>query len=507
MGAPGVTQGSNLPVVFSTNFDDISGGTAGSISKNYVRKTSSTYVKFYVKCVELTSASATSFATYTLSYVLDSGVSKVVGDSYTAYSNPFILIEGLAAGAHALTVTCTENKASITATNPAAATVETDPLILNWIVDTAGAPTVTIGTKPATYSSVTSQESFTFTSSRIQDNYGTLAWTCYFQTFAGTWFACGTAGATTSGTSLNVVGVADGVYTFKVKSTVTPTTAVGAGNVFFYSDLGTLVGEAEYTWTRDITPPELAVTTTPALKSQWVTGKTAKFEFGCKSTTNEVSCTYMCSFDGKNSADYASTTATPGFFACTSPLYLNVKSTTTHSFQSYSVDAAGNPSVYSSIYPFYSDGTTPDVMFGAVDESQTSVAATLNSGATGQYYATDDSKTTTGVAMHAAGSTIIAAPVIDNVQFMATNDIACDSLTPGATACTASAPKTSSSYYTVFQFPYAPATSVYQLAGTYGAILSEQKVNGKYFYNVVDTTNANAGRMNYYCSHPEMTSV
>jgi len=61
-----------------------------------------------------------------------------------------------------------------------------------------------------------------------------------------------------------------------------------------------------------------------------------------------------------------------------------------------------------------------------------------------------------------------------------------------------------SSYHTVLQFPYDPAKAVYELDGTYGAILAMKQVNSKFYYNVLDTTNADFGTLNFECSHPEM---
>merc|ERR1712070_1160575 len=63
---------------------------------------------------------------------------------------------------------------------------------------------------------------------------------------------------------------------------------------------------------------------------------------------------------------------------------------------------------------------------------------------------------------------------------------------------------TDTTWATVFQFKYSPSTAVYELAdGYYGAILGSKKVNDKWYLNVVDTTNADNGRLNYYCMHPE----
>eukprot|EP00239_Pterosperma_sp_CCMP1384_P007246 CAMPEP_0197853314 /NCGR_PEP_ID=MMETSP1438-20131217/22517_1 /TAXON_ID=1461541 /ORGANISM="Pterosperma sp., Strain CCMP1384" /LENGTH=523 /DNA_ID=CAMNT_0043467685 /DNA_START=70 /DNA_END=1641 /DNA_ORIENTATION=+ len=477
-------QSANMPAVFSTNFNDIIGGVHGSAwnsqSMAYKRKTSSTYVKFYVKCVGMTTV-APSIATYTLSYVLDGAPAKVVGSAFTAASNPYILIEDLSSGAHSLTTTCTENKDSISAGNPLTSTVESDPLIFNWIVDTAGAQSVSFTSTPAKYDGVAHQ-SFTFTSSRSQDAYGSLTWMCKFAAASSSWYSCGSAGATTTSTTITTNLLPDGEYTFEVKALLTPTTgAAGGVDEFFLSDLtpSPLTATASYSWTKDTVLPVLAITSSPAAKSQWFAGKTAKFEFACKA--GEVSCSYMCSFDGKDSADYTSTTAQPGFFPCTSPLTIPVKDTTTHSFRAYALDAAGNPSAYSPLHMFYADGTTPKVYFDAVDTSQAAIEAAQQT--VGLYYATAPTVTTTGGALQTSAGAATAV-TSDGVSF--------------------STPLTSTSYHTVFQFKYSPSTPVYQLSNTYGAILANKKVNGKWYYNVVDSTNANEGKMSYHCEHTEM---
>jgi len=480
------TQSSNLPAVFGYAPFSASGGITGTTSAKYVRKTDSTYVKFYVNCAGLTSAAYT----YTLSYSLDGDTTKVVGSSYTeATSKPYIMIEDLDEGSHTLTVTCTQN-----ALSGVAAVTETTPLVFNWIVDKDGAPDVSFKSTPDEY---TNDNTVTFVakSSRPNDNYGTLSWEYYF---SGTWTtSTANAGLQTATFSLplNNMGTADGTYEFKARVTLTDNTPTSTvTNAYYYSDIGgtsgTTTGTDSSSFTYDTTPPVIAVTSSPAKRSTYTDGMKAKFEFACKA--GEVSCSYKCSFDGMDSADYDDKDASKGYFDCTSPLKLTVKNTTTHSFRVFAKDAAGNDSPKSNVYMFFADGTGPTVSYTRVDTQSSYSSNQLAAGAT--YYAVDDTLTTTGAVLYDAAGVATAATTISDVMFLSTT----------GTEVNTGTPMNSSSYNTVLQFPYSPTTPAYQLSTTYGGILAMKSVNGKYYYNVLDSTNADFGRLNYMCTHSEM---
>lgn len=488
-GAGAVTaspQSGNLPAVFGyAPFDNTGGHITGSTSSKYVRKTDSTYVKFYVNCVGLTSASHT----YTLSYSLDGETTKVVGSSYTeATSKPYIMIEDLEEGSHSLTVTCTQN-----ALNGNPAVEETTPLVFKWIVDKDGAPDVSFKSTPDEYTNDNTVK-FVAKSSRPNDEYGTLSWEYYFD---GAWTASTeNAGLQTATFSVPVSSKSDGKYDFKARVTLTDNTPTSTvTNPFYYSDIGgtsgTLTGSDTTSFTRDTTPPVIAVTSSPAKKSTYTAGMKAKFEFACKA--GEVSCSYKCSFDGMDSPDYDDEDASKGYFDCSSPLKLTVKNTTTHSFRVYAKDAAGNDSPKSNVYMFYADGTPPTVSYTRVDANAGAFGTNqLAAGAT--YYALDDTVDTSGVALKTAAGAAVTANVISDISY----------LTTAGTEANTGTIMNSSSYNTVLQFPFSPTTPVYQLSNTYGAILAMKSVNGKYYYNVLDATNADFGRLNYMCTHSEM---
>lgn len=473
------SQSPNQPQIFATDFNDMVGGLFGFLGNTathaYRRRTQSKFVKFYVKCVGMAS-DATS--TYSIAYTLDGGPSKSAGTGFTVTSNPYILIEGLTDGEHKLITTCTETVLGGTTIT------ETDPVLLWWVVDTAGAQAVAFNSSPPTYDNQAHQN-FKFNSSRKQDFWGTLTWKCRFSPQSTAWVDCGTAGAQTTTSTVTTNLLADGMYTFEVEAIYTPNTV---GDVIYRSDLPVLKKQASASWTKDTLLPVLAVTSVPTVKSQWMTGKTAKFEFACKA--GEVSCTYMCSFDGKNNDNYAThaTTALPGFFPCTSPVSLGVKKTTTHSFRAYAVDAAGNPSTYSQLYMFYADGDTPKVEFDAVDVSEIGTAAQESPL---KYYGTNAMVSTDNAAIPAIGQSL------DGISSVTKATAAlCGNACSAANALTA--------YDTVFQFVYNPTIPVYQLTTTKGAILANKKVNGKYYHNVLDSTNSDSGRMSYHCIHSEM---
>jgi len=278
------------------------------------------------------------------------------------------------------------------------------------------------------------------------------------------------------------------------------------------------VDRNSYTFRIDTTAPEVDVTSSPSAKSQYTAGKTATFEFECPSS--EISCSFACLVDGYDSADATSSSRSKGSFACTSPVVITVANTTTHSFAVQATDAASNTGSWTSLYMFYADGTPPTIEFTKMDDSESYTAQQLASGAT--YYASsNDYNIATGGRLYKADGTTFAALDETNLnaadeswtegwphgddydtpmlQFTDTNGASANSIKPPDVDDTAL-----STYHTVLQFPYDPTKGVYELDGTYGAILAMKKVNEKYYYNVLDTTNADFGTINYRCKHPEV---
>lgn len=488
-GGPSVTQGANLPSIFK-----LASGSIYQGAQAYKRMTKETYVKFYTKCVN----AGTTGSTYTISYALDGAPAKVVGSAYTASSNPFILIEGLDVGSHTLTVTCTENALSNAAkTAPTAAVADSNPLVLNWIVES----TSSIGVKfdsatPDVYTN-SATTALTFSADMTYNSlyHDSLAWSCSINDADFT--PCGQLNTAATSYTVDQQTASDGKYSFKAKITATYITNC-ATSPNTCTDIDTSqTGHKGTTWILDRTKPEVAVTSFPATKSQYTEGKKVKFEFACKS--GEVSCSYYCSFDGYNSADYDDDDKEKGYFKCSSPLKLAVKNTTTHSFRVYAVDAAGNPSYASipsdhALYMFYADGTGPTVEFTHMDTQTVSAAVQLASGS--QYYALDNDATITGTPLllssGASADTIITA-ADGSLPFTHANGV----LDTGNEY-------REDGYNTVLQFPYNPSKAVYELEdGAYGAILAMKAVNGKYYYNVLDTTNADFGTLNFKCIHSE----
>mmetsp|Transcript_14280 Transcript_14280/g.19691 ORF Transcript_14280/g.19691 Transcript_14280/m.19691 type:complete len:558 (+) Transcript_14280:81-1754(+) len=505
----GVKQGSNLPSLFSSgSLSDIS---TGSASKLYVRRTKETYVKYYVKCI---GGLVGSGSTYTLTYSLDSGITKTVGSSYTQSSNPFVLIEGLEDGSHSLQVTCTENKASISTTSPASSTTESDPLVFNWVVDTSGNPTVKFDSDPPDITNQ-NQNTLFFSGSLAASSYiSAIAWNYSLVNYGSD--PSYVAGSCVSQACTHTVGMSnydDGRWSFKAQVTYTYfTDCTSSGSVYYCTDLPQKSGLKGTSWYLDRIKPELAITSTPAAKSQYTSGKTAKFEFACKA--GEISCTYKCKFDGKNSADSSDNGAELGWFDCTSPLRLTVKNSTTHSFRAYATDAAGNDSPVSDLYMFYSDGTPPIVEFTKVDNSVHFTAQQLASGST--YYANNNDYSLAGGRLYTSAGALADLDEVNGNNNDTSSSAASTTVvqfTCATTTCTSTCGNPCSTstyatvntnYHTVVQFPYDPTAAVYELSGTYGAILAMKSVNGLYYYNVLDTTNADFGTITYRCVHSEM---
>jgi hypothetical protein len=502
----GAPQSANMPAILSTNIPagHPNGVNGGSISTYHNRKTKETSAKFYVKC---TGGQIAAGSTYSLAYALDGAPAVTVGSTYTSGSNPFVYLEGLDDGDHTLTVTCTENAFSISTSLPADDTSDLTPLVFKWNVDTVDATIAYTSTEPAFVN--TNDVPLSFMGSIAADSYvSSIAWMCSIEPQGATpnYKTCKCANGQACDATIFQKNDADGTFEMMVKMTVTYITCAATNT--YCGDITTREVVHTTTWVRDTTAPELVVTSSPAQKSVYFDGKTVKFEFACNAG-EMTACSYMCMVDGKNSADGTDDSRSKGPFTCTSGLKIAVKNTTTHSFTVMAMDEAGNTSPWTPLHMFYADGTPPEVRFTKMDDSQVFSADQLASGASYYSAKNDYNIATGGLLLSPSG---VAAAIDDSN--LNTTDAGYSAVTPnfvvqyssGSTkSSTAAAGATAkSTYHTVVQFPYDPTKMPYELDGTYGAVLAMKNVNGKYYYNVLETTNANFGTINFECDHPEM---
>jgi hypothetical protein len=489
----GVIQGVNLPYVLSTEITLKKGDSANSMGA-YWRTTKETSFKAYVKCAGLSSSSST----YSLSYTLDGSASATVGTDFTSTSNPFVMVESLDDGMHTLIVTCTDSSGND----------ELYPMTFNWKVDTTTSSEVVFDKKPAYYSNSLSPRFDFHSSIPSSAAVSAMSWTCSFtkdgtEDFQDCDVASGVSSSETASAS------EEGTWEFVAKLTIAYDTTCTASD-YYCSDLVTKVDRNSYTFRIDTTAPVVDVTSSPSAKSQYTSGKTATFEFECPAS--EISCTFQCLVDGYDSADATSSSRSKGSFACTSPTVITVANSTTHSFAVQATDASSNTGSWTSLYMFYADGTPPTVEFTKMDDSVSYTSQKLASGAT--YYASsNDYNIATGGRLYESDGSTFA--VLDEQNYnandtsWAANDQSVVQYTDGngvssTTVNLANDVTAKSTYHTVLQFPYDPTKGVYELDGTYGAILAMKKVNDRYYYNVLDTTNADFGTINYRCKHPEM---
>lgn len=501
----GVVQNANLPALMSS---DIS--TYMVDMSAYYRRTKETYVKFYVKCTGSYIGTGTG-STYTLTYELDGGTAVTLGSTYTSTSNPFVYVEGLDDGAHTLTVTCSENALSYTTALPASATTETSPLVFTWVVDTTTTATVAFTSDAPDYvNSYTTSLSLSG-SIALSSYISSFAWLCSMEKTGDTpvYETCGCGSAQTCATTANQNKDPDGEYSFKTQLTVTYLTSCASTAAPKYcTDLANKVVVKGTSWILDTEDPELVVTSSPPQKAVYYDGKQVRFEFACKSS-EATSCSYMCRVDGKDSADGRDSSRSDGAFSCTSPLKVSVANTTTHSLTVKAFDKAGNDSPWTDLYMFYADGTPPTVKFTMVDDSVSFTSQQLASGST-YYSAKNDYEISSGARLFLTTGSYAALDEQNHntadASYLAGSATSVIQYTSGSsTATTAAVGETAkSTYHTVLQVPYDPTKMPFELDGTYGAILAMKNVNGMYYYNVLDTTNANFGTINFQCTHPEM---
>mmetsp|Transcript_12604 Transcript_12604/g.23935 ORF Transcript_12604/g.23935 Transcript_12604/m.23935 type:complete len:469 (+) Transcript_12604:65-1471(+) len=438
---PSTSNNPVLPPILTKSITQVSSGVWNT--QGYFRTTKETYAKWVTPCTVLAGTH------YTVSYVLDGAPSVTLGTNYVSSSEPFVLVEGLEDGAHTLVVTCKDNTDS-----------STDSITLRWNVDTSTDASLSYTSSPRSLMSASTNNAITVHSSKAASaGVASLVWTCSIQQGSSEyWSSCGCAAGSQSCTfdpTSTMSANGDGMYKVKAKATITYkssldcTTSPTSCTDLTSPITATISTDVEY----DSTVPGLAVTSSPAAKSAYTSGKTVSFEFGC--TNEKHSCSFECQLDGKNSATAEDDDAQKGFFACSSPVKLTVGNTTTHSFSFRATDMAGNISPTSALYMFYSDGTPPKALFSAVDSSATTTitTTTFNTG---------------------------------------TATISHDG--------TSSANK----YQTVLKVAYDPSKANYEIAdGFAGAILSAATVNGRTYQNVLTATSATEGNLPFMCEHPE----
>ncbi|ASD63287.1 hypothetical protein [Bdellovibrio bacteriovorus] len=210
----------------------------------------------------------------------------------------------LAAGAHSFNV-----KAVDAAGNESAVQSK------SWTVDVT-APTLTLNTFPTSVTNLTTA-SFTFAASDVGG--GTVAgYTCRLDTAA--------AASCASGVSFS--SLTAGTHTFEV---------------FAVDSVGNTSEVTSYTWTVDLTPPTLTITSKPAEKSNTVS---PVFAFSASDTGGGTVLGYQCKLDGG------------AYNACSSPWALTGLSQGNHTVSIYAVDSAGNSSA-AGIYTWTVDTVAP----------------------------------------------------------------------------------------------------------------------------------------------------
>ena len=313
------------------------------------------------------------------------------------------------------------------------------------------------------------------------------------------YFDCGSASnAVESGSySFDLTGKSDGTYVFKVFAQY-----VGDAN---RADIGTMndTVPAESVFVLDTTDPSITVSSYPDRIQK--AGAKVRFEFSC--SDDNGACTVYCSLDGEAKKS-ASKTASKGFLECKSPYHITLKDDGTSAFVLYSKDTAGNKSPYTRPYQFYTDNTSPSVVFKAVDETQ-EITSGVEYNADQGYYATaikgsDTQYLKDGVTKisETSGGSTSFSPIDDDGDSSGTS---CDN--GGCTDDDDDIGKTNDLYNTVVQIKLDIQKEVYSLnSDEYGAILGAKLVNGKTYYNVLMSTNSPEATLNFQCTHSEISN-
>ncbi|MBO9666032.1 MAG: Ig-like domain repeat protein, partial [Bdellovibrio sp.] len=248
---------------------------------------------------------------------IDSFYCQLDGAAFTQCSSPRDL-SGLTQGTHTFNVKVTDTAGNTSAVSS-----------YSWVVDLT-APTMTLLTTPDLLTNATTA-AFTFSS--VDSGGGSLAGS-YCSLDGSTPDSC------VSGVSYS--SLAGGVHTFEVHSVDT------AGNSS---------STASYTWTIDVTPPVVTLTSKPL--ANW-NSAAATFAFVGSDNGGGSVAGYQCKLD---SGSYA---------ACTSGVTFTSLSDGVHTFAVYATDTAGNQSAIVS-YSWTTDTVTPVVAITSPSASGTVV--------------------------------------------------------------------------------------------------------------------------------------
>ena len=575
---PNIPLALNTQTVVSTERllerDGLDGdGISGTKPATQTVRISTNTIKMYVK----PALSAAGYAgqwndkaydsTATMYYSINGGATVTIGTFTTtqvAANVPFIFLDNMVASTsykievwtvlNALSNTDTNNGAVAVGTLPLAADVAADnatpnKLTVTVIVDTA-TPVTTITTTMAAYSNaatgtirvVCSKAASTATAGGRVD---------FYVSFAGSAYAIpGNGQVATDGVnyfdySYSLAGKTDGSYTFSAHCKFVGTDKqsdknIRATNVNSAAGVVGLGGVAEttnpkasLTWFYDTTAPVVAVQAGPGVggaASLFAYGAgTTSFTFSC-TDENGLACTYKCALDGKATSSAASlSTASKGYYSCTSGHTITLAAGVTTTFHVYAVDLAGNESPLSPMYAYSNDNTAPLVAFTNMDRDPAAVlnTATQTSNALesfGGYYPTQSDLTG---ASCVNGNTVGCEYLKDGTTALYTRNIGTttgglnplDDLNDATPTIT-----TDMLYRTVLQVPIDTTDPVYDLTNNgsrgatdgYGVLLAAREVNGvtptgvtaygAYYYNVLLSTNSPGGKFTFTCIHNEMAN-
>jgi len=290
------------------------------------------------------------------------------------------------------------------------------------------------------------------------------------------------------------------------------------------------------TWFYDTTAPVVAVQAGPGVggaASLFAYGAgTTSFTFSC-TDENGLACTYKCALDGKATSNGASTsTASKGYYSCTSGHTITLAAGVTTTFHVYAVDLAGNESPLSPMYAYSNDNTAPLVAFGKLDSAGDNVIATATQSTNldssyGGYYPTTYDKP---IQYLKDGTTKVgywnkATPTAITYCDDGAGAQPADCLASGGSLDLVTAATTTSApiYKTVLQVAIDQDDPVYDLTSNgsrgatdgYGVLLAARSVNtatvgtldySSYRYNVLLSTNSPGGKFDFVCIHSEMAN-
>ena len=344
-----------------------------------------------------------------------------------------------------------------------------------------------------------------------------------------------TANGANSGTyTYNLAGQTDGSYTFSVYCKWYGNADTDATIRAGYTE--TTSPKPSLTWFYDTTAPVVAVQAGPGVggaASLFAYGAgTTSFTFSC-TDENGLACTYKCALDGKATSNGASTsTASKGYYSCTSGHTITLAAGETTTFHVYAVDLAGNESPLSPMYAYSNDNTAPLVAFGKADTGAEGARGAYTDVVTLATEATNADESFGGyypTTIDAANGEFLkdgSTAVKSYLQSTPTGTVTANPVDPldVVTAATTTNGVTTSqaTYRTVLQVAMDNTDPVYDLTSNgsrgvtdgYGVLLAAREVNGvtptgvtaygAYYYNVLLSTNSPGGKFTFTCIHDEM---